>query len=244
MEHQLSHVSRLSTMGEMVAGIAHEVNQPLYSIVNYAKACANLLAKGGNIDLQQVSTWTDKIANAATRAGKIVSRMREFVSRRTAENEPVRIDETVSEAVELLAFDLRHSGAVLTSSIPLQLPEIHGDRVQLQQVLVNLVRNAVEAVSDNADGERKVAIEVEVEEESLRVSVLDNGPGPPSSDEVALFEPFETTKSDGLGMGLAISRTIIENHGGKLWAESNPEGGAAFRFTLPLPLPTRQNHAG
>lgn len=235
MERQLSHVSRVSAMGEMVAGIAHEVNQPLYSIVNYAKACTNLLVKEEQVDLKQISVWNDKIARVATRAGKIVARLREFVSRRPVQKGPVEIAEVVADSVELLAFELRRSGVVLTTTVPEQVPQIHADRVQLQQVLVNLVRNAVEALAAIAQGERNVAIQVEAESELLQVSVLDSGPGPPDPDGMTIFEPFETTKPDGLGMGLAISRTIVENHDGRLWAEALPEGGAAFRFTLPVP---------
>jgi two-component system NtrC family sensor kinase len=234
MEAQLAHVARLSALGEMVAGIAHEVNQPLYSILNFAKASGNLLAAEEPPNLTDLRQWNDEIAAAAARAGEILNRLRTFARRTEPQHSLANLSEVVEEAFQLVAFDLRQRRiAVEFLFFPAPL-FVQADRVQIQQVLVNLLLNAWEAIQRGSVETPQVVIRTHLSGENVEVSVADNGPGLPPDNQLNIFDPFVTTKPDGLGMGLAISKSIVEAHGGTLWATSNLEGGAIFHFTVPL----------
>jgi len=234
MQDQLAHVSRLSTMGEMAAGIAHEVNQPLYSILNFAKACGNVLSAENRPGLEQLRDWTEEIALAAARAGQIVAQLRRFARRSESVRLPASLHEIVDESVQLVASEARRHGADVRLELADFPAAVWVDRIQIQQVMVNLLQNAYEAMDDDHAARRQVTIRTERAGDTVEVSVADTGPGIPTEPGLKIFDAFVTTKPEGLGMGLAISTTIVESHGGRIWAGVNREGGATFHFTLPL----------
>jgi PAS domain S-box-containing protein len=232
MQVQLHHTSRLAVMGELAAGIAHEVNQPLCSIVNFAKACKNLTASDP-ADLDQIRQWLDAITTASNRAGDIVHRLLGFARREVAARESVFTRQLIDDAMLLIRHEARsHHVAVLIQS-PDDDCKVHVHPVGIQQVLVNLLRNAIEATSGTDEENRTITVATTRLTNRVEISVADNGPGVPESQVQRLFEPFYTTKSLGLGLGLAISRTIVEDHDGKIVAALNPNGGLTLRFTLP-----------
>jgi PAS domain S-box-containing protein len=233
MEVQLTHVSRLSTMGEMMAGIAHEVAQPLHAIVNFARATGNVLDADKEPNLENLRDWNAAIVDAATLASEVVKRMRGFARRGKPIRSKCAINEIVRESVQIVTLEARRCGAAVRLELPDSSPLVNVDRVQIQQALVNLLHNAFEALAEAECGVREVTICVEPAEQSIRVSVMDTGPGVPPSDDLDVFEPFATTKGDGLGLGLVISSSIIEAHEGALWADSEVTAGATFHFTLP-----------
>lgn len=231
LQGQLAHVARVAAVGELSAGIAHEVNQPLYTIMNFAKACENLAAQEAP-DLESLRLWTREIVAAATRAGEIVRRLRDFVRRGDQERSAVAVRRIVDESVQLLGLEFHRQGIELVIDCEQADLQVHADRIQIEQVLLNLLLNAVESLDRRADGPRKIAVRVRAIGPDAEFSVADTGPGLPEVGSGKLFEPFVTTKPGGLGMGLAISRGIVEAHGGRLWAENNDDGGATFAFTL------------
>ena len=234
MRSQLTHVARLSTLGEMVAELAHELNHPLYAILNYAKACRNVLAEEGPPDLDSLREWNEEIADIALSAGEVVKRLRSFARRAESWRTACRIEEIVKEALRLVAVETRRARVTVETCFSAVSPPIRVDRVQIQQILVNLLSNAVEAMRSSPADVRRITIQTSVRDAAVEVVVSDRGVGLPPGNEAKIFEPYMSTKPDGLGMGLSIARTIVEAHGGRLWAEPNPEGGAAFHFTLPL----------
>lgn len=234
MQAQLTHVARLSTLGEMAAELAHELNHPLYAILNYAKASRNVLAEEGPPDLESLREWNEEIAEIASSAGEVVRRLRSFARRAESPPTACRIEEIVDEAVGLVAVELRKARVTVDTSFPAALPATEVDRVQVQQVLVNLLSNAIEAMETSPADGRRITIQASLQEAKVEVAVSDGGVGLPPGGDAKIFEPFVSTKPNGLGMGLSIARTIVEAHGGRLWASSNPAGGAAFHFTLPL----------
>ena len=242
MEAQLAHVARLSAMGEMAAGIAHEVSQPLYAIGNLARATVNAIEAQEQPSLRDLRAWNEAIFESAERANEIFTRMRTFARRESNDRSLCCVNEILRESVQLVAFEVRNLGAKIHQELP--DPSIRAliDRIQIQQVLVNLLRNALEAMSEAESEVRDITIQLESNEESICVSVTDTGPGLSALDEAGVFEPFSTTKENGLGLGLAISTSIIEGHGGQLWVESAKSGGASFRFTLPA-LPEELDQA-
>jgi PAS domain S-box-containing protein len=234
-ETQLAHVARLTTMGELVAGIAHEVNQPLYAISNYARACANALGNEGPPPLEKLRRWNEDIQAAATRASEIIKRLSNFTRRGECLREHVDVNQTIEQSLELLAFDARRCGVTVERKLCLPAPRVPADEIQLQQVLVNLLRNAYEAVSQHngASNGRIVRVTTTTAGDFAEIAVADSGPGLPPDGE-RLFDAFVTTKPTGMGMGLAVSRSIVEAHGGAIKAANNPGGGATFSFTIPL----------
>ncbi len=243
MEARLDHVARLSAMGQMTAGIAHELGQPLYAIVNFANASCNLLEAEVQTDLSDLREWNSAIVKSAERAADIVRRMRTFARRGESERSTCHIHDIVREVVQLVAFEARRCRATVQLELPESSPNVEVARVQIQQVLVNLLRNALESMEDGGSLARVVTIRVETEGESIRISVADTGPGLGAADNQEMFEPFVTNRKDGLGLGLAISSSIIQAHGGELWAESEEGAGATFHFTLPA-LHTDSDHPG
>jgi two-component system sensor kinase FixL len=230
LQAELVHISRLSAMGEMAATLAHELNQPLSAISNYLNGGRRLLEKE-KPDSRAVEAM-DKAAEQALRAGQIIRRLRDFVARgeseRRVENLPILID----EASELALVGARERGVRVKLRRTPGVVEVMADKVQVQQVVLNLIRNALEAMEESERRELTVSIEAEGAD-MARVSVVDTGPG--ISPEIAdqLFQPFVSTKgAQGMGVGLSICRTIIESHGGRIWTEPSATGGAAFHFTL------------
>ncbi len=233
MEAQLTHAGRLSALGEMVAGIAHEINQPLYSIVNFAKACRNVLRGDGEPDRNELVEWNDEIAEAASRATEIIKRLRQFARKGTGSFVSVLVEELIDESLELMTFELRRKGVEVRRDFASDLPPVSADRVQIEQVLVNLLQNAIEAMAEVPKADRQVTVRTRHTQTLVEISVEDRGPGLRDEKRFTIFDPFVTTKKNGLGMGLAISTTIAEAHGGRLWATSGSEGGAAFHLLLP-----------
>ena len=230
LQDELIHISRVSAASTMAAALAHELNQPLTAITNYVQTSAMLLSTGDKAALTQVPEALDKAGREALRAGAIVRRLRDFVAHGELEHSLEDPLELVSDACALAAFGAKPHGAECMVSIPSNLPPLLVDRVQLQQVILNLIRNAFQSMGDRG----RVVISAVDDGRMIRFSVVDNGPGIDPETEAALFEPFISSKANGMGLGLAICQTIIEAHGGRLWYERPVEGGAAFHFTIPI----------
>src|ERR1051325_9383807 len=232
---QLAHMTRISTMGELAASLAHELNQPLTAILANAQAAERLLAANPP-DLEEVSAILKDIVKDNNRAGEIIWRMRALVRKENVEAAQVDLPMVVREVALLLHSDAILHDVRLRFDIPNEFSPVRGDRVHLQQVVLNLLLNAFDAMKDVPANEREIHLWVAAEDdEGLRVGVSDCGTGVPGEILERVFEPFYTTKGEGLGMGLTISRSIIELHGGRLWAECNaPKPGMTFCFTVPL----------
>lgn len=230
LQSELIHISRVSAIGTMATALAHELNQPLTAIANYVQSSAILLAPYEDEAVATVRGAMEEAAREALRAGAIVRRLREFVARGDLERVIVRPCDLVAQANALGAVGSKARGVVCVLNVPDSLPCVLVDRVQIQQVLLNLLRNALDALDDTG----VIVIGGEVMGNMLHLSMMDNGPGIAPQLEAELFEPFVTSKATGMGIGLAISRTIIEAHGGRLWYEKVDGGGAAFHFTLPI----------
>jgi signal transduction histidine kinase len=232
-QDQLAHAARMGTMGEMAAGLAHELNQPLGSIASYADGMSKMLQNGVDAHDPMIREAVSEIAGQARHAGQIIHSLREFVAPDSPQQTWVSIAALVDEVAGLLRTELRHSQVALSTHIPQRLPKVLVDRIQIQQVLVNLVRNAIEALSETDDKRIAIAAGVAGGHRAI-ISVTDNGVGCDTQTLRTMFEPFFTTRTSGMGMGLTISRSIVEAHGGELTASINPKGGLTFRFTLPL----------
>jgi predicted ATPase/signal transduction histidine kinase len=231
-QSELARVTRLTAMGEMAASIAHEVNQPLAGIVANANASLRWLA-GDSPNLAEAREAIGRIIRDGSRAGVVTQRIRALFAKTHAAKERLDINEAIEEVAVLTGSEMRRNRVILKMELAADIPRIMGDRVQLQQVMVNLILNAIEAMSTVEDRERDLVIRTQRGEgDEARVSVQDSGIGFDPLDAERIFDAFQTTKPDGLGLGLSISRSIIENHGGRLWAISNNGQGATFQFTL------------
>jgi PAS domain S-box-containing protein len=231
---RLNSVSRLATMGEMAAGISHELNQPLAAIANYAQACVRLLRQPA-ADIPEVTGALEQIAGQALRAGEIIRRIRSLVRNEDVRRELQDINELIRDVHGLLASDARVHDGRLALDLGMQLPRVMVDGVQIQQVLMNLVHNAFEAQGLEHDGapfEVRIATRL-TDGADVEVSVSDMGPGLAGEVEQRIFEPFFTTKATGTGLGLAISRSIIKAHDARLGYRANQPRGACFYFVLP-----------
>ena len=231
LQSELVHISRLTAMGEMASTLAHELNQPLSAISNYLKGAQRLLARSTDENSTAMRDALEKAVDQAMRAGQIIRRLRDFVSRGETERRVESITKLVEEASALALVGIKDRSIRVRYSFDPAAEFVLADRVQIQQVLLNLMRNAVDAMEDSQSRELTVSIAPDADG-YIRVSVADTGPG--ISPEIAeqLFLPFVTTKRHGMGIGLSISRTIVESHGGKIWLEPNPPGGTIFHFTL------------
>ncbi len=230
---ELAHMARLSTMGETVSGLAHELNQPLSAIVNFARAAGHRLASGTGAP-GEIAECLQQIAEQGERAAEIVRRLRHFFRRGEAERRPVDVNRLVRDLAILLEVDARLHGARLELELEPSLPPVSADRLQIEQVVANLVRNGLEAMQHAPAEERTVTIHTGRRADgSIEVAVEDQGVGLDPDAGPRMFEPFFTTKPAGMGMGLSISRTIVETHGGHLDAVPSPKRGAVFRFALP-----------
>ena len=232
----LAHVGRVSTMGEMATGLAHELNQPLGSIVSYAEGSLRLL-EGGQADPGRLHQAISEISEQAGRAGQIIRRLREFVANGRPRREPCDVGAMAEEVIDLLAMDIRQEQIELRTELPEGLSPVLADRIQIQQVLLNLMHNAVDAMSAGPPDGRMLSVSARFGNAPgrLEIAISDTGPGCPQGQIDRLFEPFYSTKESGIGMGLAISRSIVQAHGGRLWAEAAGTHGLTFRFTLPTP---------
>ena len=230
----LAHVSRLSTMGELVAGIAHEVNQPLYSIKNCAQALQNVLADEHRSNRELMVQCADQISDAASRAGEMIRRMRNFVRHGETEREVCDLNSLVEEAVRLVGFEGRRHQATVVVLTTDERVDVSVDRVQIQQVLVNLLKNAFESMATAECELREAVAGCSIVGAVGRISIVDSGAGVPEEIQKTIFDAFVTTRKEGMGMGLAISRTIVEGHDGRIWLEQREGCGAAFHVELPL----------
>jgi PAS domain S-box-containing protein len=233
-QRELAHVNRLTTMGQLTASIAHEVNQPIAAAVTFADAGLRWL-DAQPPDLEEVRDAFDRIIKSGNRAGEVVGRIRALIKKAPARKAPLEINETILETIALTRGEMRRHRILLQTELANGLPRIWGDRVQLQQVILNLIMNAIEAMSEVGEGPRELLISSNVDgPDGLIVAVRDSGPGVKPESLGRLFDPFYTTKPAGMGMGLSICRSITESHGGRLWATANAPRGAVFQVALPL----------
>jgi PAS domain S-box-containing protein len=228
----LAHVTRVMTMGELAASIAHEVNQPLAGIVINGNACLRWLA-GESPNLAEAREAAQRIIRDGTRASDIISRIRALARKTGTLTERVDLNEAIREVLALGQGEARKHDVGLRTRLPSDLPPVRGDRVLIQQVVLNLVMNGIEAMSDAQDHPRELVIQAQSEAQQVRVTVQDSGTGLDPQTQERIFEALYTTKPGGLGMGLSISRTIVENHGGRLSVVAQGGPGATFEFTLP-----------
>jgi PAS domain S-box-containing protein len=226
----LTHVTRVATLGELTASIAHEINQPLAAVVNNASACLRWLAAH---NLEEARRSAALIIADGHRAGEIINGIRALVNKAPPQKDWVNINETISEVIAMTRSEVQGNRIALKTQLSGELPVVLGDRIQLQQVILNLIINAIEAMSGAGDPRELEVGTGKDEAQGVRVAVRDSGPGLDPDGLDHLFTAFYTTKPQGMGMGLAISRSIIEAHGGRLWASANPQRGATFQFTLP-----------
>lgn len=231
LQTELVHISRLTAMGEMASALAHEINQPLSAIANYLKGAKRLLDGRADEDSKTVGGAIAKAAEQALRAGQIIRRLRDFVARGESERRIESLSKLIEEANALALVGAKEHGVRVRLQIDRAQDLIFADKVQIQQVLLNLLRNAIEAVADHDRRELMISTRLSADD-MVEVSVADTGAGISADISAQLFQPFITTKAQGMGVGLSISRTIIEAHGGRIWTEPNPGGGAIFKFTL------------
>ncbi len=236
---ELARVSRMTTMGELTASLAHEVNQPIAAAVTNANTCLRWLTRD-HPDLEEARGAASRIVKDATRAAGIISRVRLLFKKSTPQRELVDVNEAIREMIVLLRSEATRYNITVRMELAADLPRIMGDRVQLQQVLMNLIVNSIDAMKE-VDGARELAVKSQrTEKEEVLVSVSDTGVGLPPQQADQIFNAFFTTKPHGTGMGLRISRSIVESHGGRLWAADNSPRGASFCFTLPTKIEAKE----
>lgn len=232
LQSEITHMSRFTALGEMASTLGHEINQPLTAISNYLRGCLRLLERIADPSAPMLREAVGKAADQALRAGDIIRRLREFVARGDSERRVESLPRLIEEASTLALIGARGGGIAVEFRLDPAVDLVIADRIQIQQVLVNLIRNAVDVLLE-CDGRRALSIETHsATEGTVQVSVTDTGGGLAPEIARQLFQPFITTKQKGMGLGLSICRTIVEAHGGKIWAEARPGGGTIFRFTL------------
>jgi two-component system, LuxR family, sensor kinase FixL len=232
LRQEVAHVGRVSMMGQLASSLAHEINQPLGAILRNAEA-AELFLQEASPDLGEIRAILADIRKDDQRAGAVIERMRTMLKRQTLETRVLDVGDLIHEVTTLAHGDAVARRVKLEVQVPDGLAPVRGDRIHLQQVLVNLILNGMDALNGASAQDRRVGVHARLNgEESIEIAVTDRGPGVPVEELGHIFEPFFTTKPTGMGMGLPISRTIIEAHGGELWATNNENGGATFRFTL------------
>ena len=235
LRQELIHASRLVLLGEFTASIAHEINQPLGAILSNADA-AEMLLDATPPSLQDVQQILADIRRDSLRASEVIRRMRNLLRKDELNLEPVDLNEIVREAVALVGGESRRRGIDIQLELADSLPVVRGDRIHLQQVLVNLLVNAMEAMAETS-GMRRIVVRTFLKEQDVEVAVTDKGPGIPADRISRVFDHFFSTKKEGMGLGLAITRTLVERHGGRIWAENAIDGGATFRFSLSARMP-------
>jgi C4-dicarboxylate-specific signal transduction histidine kinase len=230
---ELTHASRLALVGELTAAIAHEINQPLGAILSNADA-ADMLLESGSASLDEVRQILDDIRKDDLRASEVIRRLRALLRKRELEMQPLDLNEVTSEVLTIVRAESLRRGVTVETDLAVNLPAVRGDKVHLQQVLLNLVLNGMEAMADMPDAKRLTVRTAWNDSGCLEASVSDAGAGIPPDHLPRLFDPFFSTKKEGMGLGLSISRSLVEAHGGRIWAENNLNGGATFRFTVPV----------
>lgn len=232
-QQRLAQVARLSTMGEMAAGLAHELDQPLAAITSRAQGCRQLLDRPESADIVQVRDSLGEISREAMRAAAVIGRLRAFVADKGINRRPIRCNRLLEDLVVLARPDLHAHDVVLRLNIEPCLPDVVADAVQVQQVLINLIRNAIDATLEDGVAPREIVLSAASVEGGVEIAVKDRGTGVDRKYLERLFTPFFTTKAHGTGLGLAVSSTIVQAHGGRLSYRERPGGGACFHFTLP-----------
>ena len=233
VQMELAHSNRVTTMGQLAASIAHEVNQPITAILTNAQVAQRWLDFQPP-ELEEVQQALGRIVNDGTRAGDVTARIRDLIKKTATRKDPLDINAAIREVIKLTHAEAVKNDVSVRTQLALNLPLIEGDRVELQQVMLNLIVNSIEAMSEAGDGDRDLLITTEqTESDTVRVAVKDSGPGLAAKSLERAFDSFYTTKPGGMGMGLSICRSIIEAHGGRLWASANVPRGAVFQFTLP-----------
>jgi PAS domain S-box-containing protein len=234
---EVAHLSRVTMLGELSGALAHELNQPLTAILSNAQAAQRFLGQD-SVDLDELRAILQDIVDEDKRAGEVIRRLRVLLSTGETQRQSADVNELVSEVFKLLRSDLATQGVALQAELAPNLPSVNADRVQLQQVLINLVMNACDAMGEIAANDRRIIVRTELAAGfGVLVSVVDHGHGIPAEHIEKVFESFFTTKTHGMGLGLSVCRSIVAAHGGRLWAENNPDRGASFRFWLPLDTP-------
>jgi PAS domain S-box-containing protein len=230
---ELAHLTRVGVLGELSGALAHELGQPLAAIFSNAQAAQRFLAQEP-VDLREIREILDDILAEDKRASEVIRRLRAMLKKGQAQLQPLDLNDVTTEVLDLARADLMGRSVGVTTRLAPDLPAVRGDRIQLQQVLLNLILNACEAMSDNDPAERQLAIVTAPNGlGTAQISVIDRGNGIPANMLERLFEPFVTTKAQGLGLGLSISRSIVTAHGGRVWAANNPDRGASFFVVLP-----------
>ena len=231
LQSELAHVSRVSAMGTMASSLAHELNQPLTAVANYVEAARDLLAEPSPENVAIVREALGDAATQSVRAGQIVRRLRDFIARGEIERRAENLASLIAEANGLALIGTKELGIDVRVEMDSRIGNVLADRVQVQQVMLNLIRNAVEALG--AVEERRLMIRAErISEDMVQISVIDSGPGIDAHVKQHLFEPFVSAKEGGMGLGLSICQTIVEAHQGRLWVDASESGATAFRFTL------------
>jgi C4-dicarboxylate-specific signal transduction histidine kinase len=243
----LARVNRVNTMAELTASLAHEVNQPIAAAVTNADACLRWLA-GDTPNLEEARASAMEIVKEGTRAAEIITRIRQLFKKGTSQRESLDVNEVIREMIGLLRSEVARYSISIRTELAADLPRVMGDRVQLQQVMMNLISNSIDAMK-NVDGRRELAIKSRrAENEQLMVSVSDTGEGLPPQQATQIFDAFFTTKVHGTGLGLSVSRSIVASHNGRLWAADNSPRGASFHLILPAKIeehemtPTGRSH--
>lgn len=232
LQQELLHVSRLSAMGEMSSALAHEVNQPLAAISNYVKAATRYLANHNDANSLKVRELLEKALGQTTRAGQVIRRLRDFIEKGETDRAVEDLNAVIDEAMGLALLGAAEAGVRANIVLEPRAPRVLIDKIQIQQVVLNLVRNSIEAMQETEV--RELTVRTSIEGDFAQVTVSDSGPGLQPQVAARLFEPFVTTKGAGMGIGLSVCKTIIEGHGGRLWATPNLDAGVAFHFNVPL----------
>jgi len=230
---ELAHLGRVAIVGELSAALAHEINQPLAAILANARAAQVLLEADGAASDELRAILAD-IAEDDLRAGAVIHSVRGLVKKGESDPQTLSINEVVGEVLELARADLQHRAIIVSTRLCSPAPRVVGDRIQLQQVLLNLIVNAADAMSETPPPDRLLVVATTMHDGGARIEVRDRGSGIAQDALARVFEPFVTTKPDGLGLGLSICRSIVTAHGGSMWAQNNPEGGARLALSLPL----------
>jgi two-component system sensor kinase FixL len=239
-ERELADVARTAATSEMAASLAHELNQPLTALIGFARACQSLLKSDNTADREKTRTASidliDQTVQQAVRAGDIIRTTRELLGHGEMRHTPIEVPDVIEAVLDLLRTELVHEGVRVTTNFAAGLPPVFAARVQIEQVLVNLIRNSIEAMRHAASADKTITLRSEPvrdEAEFIELTVADNGPGFPPELAGRLFTRFTSTKETGMGLGLSISRSIVEAHGGRIWV-ARAERGAEIRFTLPV----------
>jgi two-component system sensor kinase FixL len=237
LQSELVHVSRLSAMGEMASALAHELNQPLTAAINYAQTARGMLARRFADDVGDVMSLLEKTLQQASRAGQIIRRLRQFIAKGETERTLEDLNAVVEEASALALIGAGGKGIAARRQLKKGLPPVLLDKIQIHQVITNLIRNSIDALEGVA--QREIVISTDrADDHAVEIAIADTGPGLAPEIADKLFHPFVTTKPTGLGIGLSVCRSIVDAHGGRLWASDNPGGGTIFHVSLPTAGPS------